>query len=84
MVLHIVMGHCLHVTELDAIKVEHTLRVGQDESIQGQDLEHLQRRHQGAAPLPDHMTDCTNTEQGFYMDTTYHNIAVERLYIHTY
>jgi len=47
----------IHVTELDAIKVEDTLRVGQDESVEGQDLEHLQCGHQGAATLLDHMTD---------------------------
>ena len=46
------------VAELDAVEIEHALGVGQDESVEGQDLEHLEGRHQRAAALLDHMTDC--------------------------
>ena len=42
---------------LDAVEVEHALGVGQDEGVEGQDLEHLQRGHQRAATLLDHVTD---------------------------
>ena len=49
-------GHS-QVAELDAVEVEHALGVGQDEGIEGQDLEHLQRGHQRAATLLDHVTD---------------------------
>jgi hypothetical protein len=48
----------LEVTELDTLQVEDTLAVCQDEGIEGQDLEHLQRRHQCAPALLDHVADC--------------------------
>ena len=47
----------LQITELDSIQVENTLGVGQDESIQGQDLEHLEGSDQSTATLLDHMTN---------------------------
>ena len=52
------------VTELDAIQEEHTLRVGQNESIEGQDFEHLESRDQRAAALLDHMTNCMRGDEG--------------------
>lgn len=43
----------LAVAELDAIEVEHRLAVGENERIQRQNLEHLQRRHQRTPALAD-------------------------------
>lgn len=50
----------LEVTELDALQVEDTLTVGQDEGIERQNLEHLQCGHQRAAALLDHVADCVD------------------------
>lgn len=47
----------LCVTELDAVEVQHRLTVRQDESVQSQDLEHLQRRHQCTPALLDYVTN---------------------------
>lgn len=41
----------LRVAKLDTVQVQYRLPVRQDQSVQGQDLEHLQRRHQRAAAL---------------------------------
>lgn len=48
----------LEVTELDALQVQDTLAVGQDEGVERQDLEHLQCGHQGASALLDHVANC--------------------------
>ena len=48
---------CLSVTELDSLQVENTLAVGQDQGIEGQDLEHLQGGHQSTPTLLDHVVD---------------------------
>lgn len=43
----------LGVAVLDAVDVQHRLTVRRDQRIQGQNLEHLQRRYQRAAALLD-------------------------------
>lgn len=48
----------LEVTELDALQVQDTLAVGQDEGVERQDLEHLQCGHQSASALLDHVANC--------------------------
>lgn len=47
----------LEIAELHPFQVEHRLAVGQHQSVQSQDLKHLQRGHQSAAALLDHVTD---------------------------
>lgn len=47
----------LEITELDPLEVEHRLAVGQHQSVQSQDLEHLESGHQRAATLLDDVTD---------------------------
>jgi len=46
-----------HVTKFDSVKVQDTLRVGQDEGVKCKDLEHLQCGDEGTPPLLDDMTD---------------------------
>ena len=46
----------LAIGELDSIQVQHTLAVGQDQGVERQDFEHLQRRDQSASPLLDDVT----------------------------
>ena len=60
----------LHVTELDAVQVEHTLRVSQDEGVEGKDLEHLQGGHQGAAALLYNMADYRFKNRGAIFSST--------------
>lgn len=45
----------LSVTELDTINVQDRLAVGRDQSVQGQDFEHLQCGDQSAASLFDNV-----------------------------
>lgn len=52
----------LEVAELDALQVQDTLAVGQDEGVERQDLEHLQCGHQCAPALLDHVADCGGTQ----------------------
>lgn len=48
----------LGIAELDSIEVEYGQGIGGDEGVQGQNLEHLKRRHQRATALLDHVADC--------------------------
>jgi hypothetical protein len=41
----------IHVSEFDSVEVEDAEGVGLDEAVQGEDLVHLDGRHEGAAPL---------------------------------
>lgn len=52
----------LEVAELDTLQVQDTLAVGQDEGVEGQDLEHLQCGHQCASALLDHVANCGGTQ----------------------
>ena len=47
----------LAVAELDSLEVEDALAVGEDQRVQGEDLEHLQRGDERAAALLDHVVD---------------------------
>ena len=51
------MKRCLAVTELDTFKIEDTLTVCQDQSIERQDFKHLERCDQSASALLDHVVD---------------------------
>lgn len=48
----------LEITEFHPFQIKDTLAVGQDERIQCQDLEHLERGDQCATALLDHVADC--------------------------
>lgn len=49
----------LVVTELDAVEVLHAETVRGDQTVQSEDLVHLNSRHQGASTLTNDMRDCT-------------------------
>lgn len=45
------------VAEFDSIEKQDALGVGENERVEGQDLEHLESGHQSAATLLDYMTN---------------------------
>lgn len=47
----------LVVTELDTLEVLHRKRPRRDEAVEGEDLVHLNRRHEGATTLTDDVRD---------------------------
>lgn len=47
----------LVITKLDTIKVLHAQTVRRNETVQGEDLVHLNSRDQGTPSLPDDMSD---------------------------
>ena len=53
----------LPIGELDPLQIEHRLRVSQDQRIQSQDLEHLERGDQRASALLDDVVDAHDGAQ---------------------
>ena len=51
------MKRGLAITKLNTFQVEDALAVGENESVEGEDLEHLQRGDQRAPALLDHVVD---------------------------